>query len=101
MQSRMLDDILRISRALPAFAAASLMTGCDFGNGGTATPTLAAHDVSQPPGWDDELAMPVPQDLNPDPNVLEIELEARVTDLEILPARRRRRGLTTARCRAR
>ena len=45
----------------------------------------AARDVSQPPGWADELAMPVPQDLNPDPNVLEIELEARIADVEILP----------------
>ncbi len=29
--------------------------------------------------------MPVPQDLNPDPNVLEIELEARIEDVEIVP----------------
>ena len=29
--------------------------------------------------------MPVPQDLNPDPNVLEIELEARIEDIEIVP----------------
>jgi len=46
---------------------------------------LAAHAVSQPAGWDDELKMPVPQDLNPDPHVLEVELEARVADVELLP----------------
>jgi FtsP/CotA-like multicopper oxidase with cupredoxin domain len=49
----------------------------------------AARDVSQPAGWADELAMALPQDLNPDPDVLEIELEARVEELEIVP------GLTT------
>ncbi len=44
-----------------------------------------ARDVSQPAGWADELAMAVPTDLNPDPRVLEIEIEARVADVEILP----------------
>ena len=34
----------------------------------------AAGTVDQPAGWADELAMPVPVDLNPDPNVLEIEI---------------------------
>jgi FtsP/CotA-like multicopper oxidase with cupredoxin domain len=45
----------------------------------------AAREVSQPAGWADELAMPRPQDLNPDPGVLEIEIEARIADVEILP----------------
>jgi len=49
------------------------------------TEPLAARDVSQPAGWADELAMPVPQDLNPDPNVLELELEARIENVEIVP----------------
>jgi FtsP/CotA-like multicopper oxidase with cupredoxin domain len=42
-------------------------------------------DVQQPEGWDDDLALPQPDDLNPAPNVLEIALEARVVDLEITP----------------
>ncbi len=46
--------------------------------------------MSQPDGWADELAMAVPTDLNSDPRVLEIEIEARVADVEILP------GTTTA-----
>jgi FtsP/CotA-like multicopper oxidase with cupredoxin domain len=45
----------------------------------------AARDVAQPAGWDDDLAMPVPTDLNPDPNVLEIELTARIADVELVP----------------
>ena len=40
--------------------------------------------TSQPPGWDDELRLNVPLDLDPDPHVLEIQLEAGVTDLELL-----------------
>jgi FtsP/CotA-like multicopper oxidase with cupredoxin domain len=48
-------------------------------------PPQPARDVSQPAGWADELAMPVPEDLNPDPNVLEIELEALIADVELVP----------------
>ncbi len=48
------------------------------------TPQMAS-EVSQPEGWADELAMATPQDLNPDPDVLEFDLEARVTDLELVP----------------
>jgi FtsP/CotA-like multicopper oxidase with cupredoxin domain len=67
--------------------AALVAAGCDAP---VPQPPPAARDVSQPEGWADELAMPVPEDLNPDPNVLEIELEARIENLEILP------GTTTA-----
>jgi len=63
-----------------AFAAG----GCDREPAAEA-PTLAASGVSQPAGWADELAMPIPRDLNPDPNVLEIDLEARIEEIEILP----------------
>ena len=66
---------------LPALAA---LAACNRAAEPPATPQ-AARDVSQPAGWADELAMPVPQDLNPDPHVLEIELEARISDVEIVP----------------
>jgi FtsP/CotA-like multicopper oxidase with cupredoxin domain len=65
---------------LPALAA---LAACE--RPGEPAAPLAARDVSQPAGWADDLAMPIPQDLNPDPNVLEIELEARISDVEILP----------------
>jgi FtsP/CotA-like multicopper oxidase with cupredoxin domain len=67
--------------ALPALAA---LAGCNRAADPPAPPQ-AAHEVSQPEGWADELAMPVPEDLNPDPNVLEIELEARIAEVELLP----------------
>jgi FtsP/CotA-like multicopper oxidase with cupredoxin domain len=46
---------------------------------------LPARDVSQPEGWADELAMPTTPDLAADPDTLEIELTARIAELEILP----------------
>jgi FtsP/CotA-like multicopper oxidase with cupredoxin domain len=42
-------------------------------------------DVSQPEGWDDDLPLVIPADLNPDPNILEIELEAKLADIEFIP----------------
>ena len=72
----------RALRASPILLAACLAAGCDRSDDSL---PLTALDVSQPQGWADELAMPLAQDLNPDPDVLEIELEARVADIEILP----------------
>jgi FtsP/CotA-like multicopper oxidase with cupredoxin domain len=48
-------------------------------------PSLAAHEVGQPAGWADDLALPMPEDLNPDPHILEFNLEAKVAELEIVP----------------
>ena len=50
---------------------------------------LTAQDVTQPEGWDKELTLPLPQDLNPDPRILEFNLEARIASIEITP------GVTT------
>jgi FtsP/CotA-like multicopper oxidase with cupredoxin domain len=72
---------LRVSAvALPVFLA----VGC-MGPEPEVSAPLAARDVEQPEGWADELAMPVPQDLDPDPTVLEVALEARVAAIEIVP----------------
>lgn len=40
---------------------------------------------SQPDQWDEGVALPLPEDLNPDPHVLEVNLEARVATVEIRP----------------
>jgi FtsP/CotA-like multicopper oxidase with cupredoxin domain len=66
-----------------------LLAGCGpaADNNGTGEP-LPARAVAQPEGWADELAMPAPRDLNPDPDVLEIELEARIAEVELLPGRK-------------
>jgi len=82
MQIRLLD---RLRSAVWLIVPAALVTaGCEGGKPADET-RLAAHEVSQPAGWDDELKMAEPQDLNPDPHVLEVELEARVADVELLP----------------
>jgi FtsP/CotA-like multicopper oxidase with cupredoxin domain len=78
---RALRSTLRASAiALPALLAA----GC-VPTEPEPSASLPASEVSQPEGWADDLAMPVPTDLNADPHVLEFELEARVADVEILP----------------
>lgn len=73
-----------LSQGLTLAAFAFLVTGCDRG---PAVPTQSALEVEQPKGWADQLAMSVAEDLNPHPDIIEIELEARVTDLEIIPGK--------------
>ncbi len=51
---------------------------------------LAASQVEQPAGWDAGLVLPTPTDLNPDPDILEINLEAVIKELEILPGKKTR-----------
>lgn len=70
--------------ALPAVVVVACVSGC-AGEHAPAVPTLRASEVSQPAGWADDLAMPIPTDLNADPSVLEIDLEARVAELEFVP----------------
>lgn len=50
-------------------------------------PPEQAEDVAQPEGWADDLALNVPEDLNPDPDIIEIELDARLADVEFLPGK--------------
>lgn len=72
----------RIGLTVVAFGAL-VVGGCDGGD--PPAPSLRASDVSQPEGWADDLAMAEPRDLDPDPNVLEFELEARVAEHEYVP----------------
>jgi FtsP/CotA-like multicopper oxidase with cupredoxin domain len=46
---------------------------------------LKAEDVAQPDGWDADLTLPQAADLNPDPRILEFNLEAKIAKLEITP----------------
>jgi FtsP/CotA-like multicopper oxidase with cupredoxin domain len=58
-------------------ALAALVTACD------ATPP-----TGQPEGFADDLALPVAIDLDPDPHVLEVDLHASVTELELSPGKK-------------
>jgi len=46
---------------------------------------LRASAVGQPAGWADDLALTTLPDTNPDPNIYEIELEAKIVEMEIIP----------------
>jgi len=48
-------------------------------------PQQAAGDVAQPEGWDGQFSLPQPDDLDPAPDVLEFNLEARVAEIELTP----------------
>lgn len=71
-------------RAATALAAIALLTGAPA-LAQDAAPALSAADVSQPEGWNDELRLAEPEDINPDPNIIEFSLEANITELEFIP----------------
>src|SRR5688572_33142968 len=50
--------------------------------------SVANAQSLQPPGWDEKLKLVEADDINPDPNIVEIDLEARVASLEIAPGTR-------------
>jgi FtsP/CotA-like multicopper oxidase with cupredoxin domain len=51
----------------------------------TPVPPESALTVDQPDGWADDLAMDAPADINPDPDVVEVEFDAHLADIEFLP----------------
>ena len=44
-----------------------------------------ASDSLQPTGWDAGMRLPEAPDLNPDPAIVEIEMDARLATIEIAP----------------
>src|SRR5690606_7271268 len=93
-RNRMIHPSLRLARRL-VLPALALALGAAYGAQAAAqdndpgeTAALSAEAVDQPEGWDSELRLTEPEDLDPDPHVLEINLEARVEELEILPETR-------------
>jgi FtsP/CotA-like multicopper oxidase with cupredoxin domain len=80
--SRMRANILI---ALTAAIAVAVVAVSAWLSSRTPGVVLHATEVDQPVGWDDELALASAADMNPDPAIIEIELEARVETLEILP----------------
>jgi len=70
-----------MSRGLAALAATLLLTAA-CGNAPPAGPV----DKGEPPaGWDDGIRPREAEDINPDPDIVEVALDARVESLEILP----------------
>src|SRR5688500_4526354 len=73
-------------------ACSTAAPGSEIGQPGPASLEVAAgtpaEQVPQPEGWADELALPRPTDLNADPSVIEINLEAKLTEMEFIPGQR-------------
>jgi FtsP/CotA-like multicopper oxidase with cupredoxin domain len=96
---RRLTKVWRVSRtriarralALCAIAlgASSLLAACERrGDPAPPEPAQSALDVSQPDGWDADVAMAAAVDLNPDPAVVEVEIEAKLAAVELLPGKK-------------
>jgi FtsP/CotA-like multicopper oxidase with cupredoxin domain len=66
-----------------ALSIAVLTCGC--GRGAATGGAADAGATTQPEGWNDAVAIATPVDLNPDPHILEVNIEAAVTMREIVP----------------
>jgi len=72
----------RLLREKPCIAACLVSSTLGCG-----APAAEVPD-KQPAGFNEQVRLAEPEDLNPDPRVLELNLEARVTELELLPGTR-------------
>ncbi len=68
--------LLKHTNLAGAALAAVVLVGC--------SPPQTALEVEQPEGWADDLALVEATDINPDPSIVEVELEARITDIEFV-----------------
>jgi FtsP/CotA-like multicopper oxidase with cupredoxin domain len=73
---RMRSPLLVIAVAMSLLAARSAWAA------GSTPPSL------QPAGWDAALQLPEPTDRNPDPRIIEIDVTARVAEVEVAPGSR-------------
>ena len=71
-----------MTRRFPGLAILLLVAGSSIGEAGAAPPTSTSL---QPSGWDAALRLQEPADRNPDPKVLEIDLTARIAEVEVAP----------------
>jgi FtsP/CotA-like multicopper oxidase with cupredoxin domain len=74
------SEMLRYGRAkrVCGLVWALVLVGCGAEAPEQQTP------ASEPAGWADAIQLPVAPDLNPDPHVLEVNLEARLADLQFV-----------------
>lgn len=60
-----------------------------FFSGSSGVPMTAQSPVSYAPeGWDDDIRLVEAEDINPDPNIVEINLTAKITSVEVAPGKR-------------
>lgn len=80
--------MLDLRNALAVGLTVAALTGCGgatVGEPGSAEGPRSALDVPQPEGWDAGIAPREAVDLDPDPDTVEIELRASITDIELVP----------------
>jgi FtsP/CotA-like multicopper oxidase with cupredoxin domain len=79
-----------MNRLLPWLALACTLA-CgeprDPADGDAGAPDATTVTPGPPPGWSDALALPRAVDRDPDPHVVEIDLEARVAPIELTPGK--------------
>jgi FtsP/CotA-like multicopper oxidase with cupredoxin domain len=89
---RMKDAKPSTTAVIVLVIGAGLLGGC--GEGGRTSagdsqapspPSLPASAVPQPAGWADDLALEEAEDINADPDIVEINLESKVSEIEFLP----------------
>ena len=71
-----------VPRPLPRLLAQSFVLAVAIGCSPDQPPTPSN---SQPIGWDDGIRVPAAEDINPDPNVVELNLEARTAQFSLVP----------------
>ena len=76
-----------MTRRIPGLAVVLVVAGLSTGQALAAAPPPNATSL-QPDGWDAALRLPEPADKNPDPHVIEIDITARVADVEVAPNER-------------
>jgi len=67
----------------PALLVLSLSVACACSAG--EDPGGDGNTTEQPKKWQDEFSLSIPPDLNADPHILEVDIEARLEELEIVP----------------
>jgi hypothetical protein len=77
---RLLAETTCASRTRTLLSLSALALAC-----GLLTGTAAAQERLQPAGWDDGVRLTDAVDTNPDPDVVEVALEARIARVEIAP----------------
>lgn len=66
-------------------AGSRCFLACALALVGCSSPAPEQPPAGEPAGWDDEIALPTVQDINPDPHVLEVNIEARLADVQLVP----------------
>lgn len=72
----------------PLFLITLIALLCSVSLSLAAQEALPAAAVIQPEQWDAGVALPQVEDLNPDPDILEIELSAAIHEMEIIPGKK-------------